>query len=78
IDSFADGLLSKVSAVRSASQQIAAAAHANLGVQSPTKEGPLRTNHLWGGNLATSLAKGMLSRISEVRSASATIADAMT
>ncbi|MED0672105.1 phage tail tape measure protein [Aneurinibacillus aneurinilyticus] len=78
VDSFADGLLSKVSAVRSASQQIAAAAHANLGVQSPTKEGPLRTNHLWGGNLATSLAKGMLSRISEVRSASATIADAMT
>jgi TP901 family phage tail tape measure protein len=75
---FAEGLASKAAAVRNAAQQIAAAAHANLGVQSPTKEGPLQTNHLWGGNLASSIAKGMLSRLSEVKGASAAVADAMT
>jgi TP901 family phage tail tape measure protein len=75
--SLADGMSSKEEQVRQASQKLAAAIHANLGVQSPTKEGPLRTNHLWGGNLSKSIAAGMLGNLSLIQSASRTVANVM-
>ena len=74
----ADGLKSKEGAVRAASQNLASAIHANLGVQSPTKEGPLSTNHLWGGNLMKSIAGGMLGNLTVVKQAASLAADAMT
>lgn len=75
--SLADGLAKKESQVRQAAQKLAQAIDNNLGVRSPTKEGPLSTNHLWGGNLIKSIAGGMLNNISFIKGASAAVAQAM-
>jgi len=75
--SLADGLISKESQVREAAKLLATAVHDNLGVSSPTKEGPLSTNHLWGGNLVRSIAGGMLDKLALIKGASAVVADVM-
>lgn len=75
--SLADGMASQEEKVREASQKLATAIHANLGVQSPTKEGPLRTNHLWGGNLAKSFAVGMIKNLDWIERASNVVANAV-
>ncbi|WP_027416206.1 phage tail tape measure protein [Aneurinibacillus terranovensis] len=76
--SFARGLAAKADAVRTAAQQVAAAAHANLGVQSPTKEGPLAIDQsIWGSNLVSAIAKGMIGKIPVLRNASNMAANSM-
>lgn len=75
--SFAEGMKSKIDLVRSAAQMIAQTSKDYLGVQSPTKEGPLRTNHLWGGNLAKSIAGGMLNNLHLIKNAATYTAEAL-
>ncbi|WP_019123642.1 phage tail tape measure protein [Brevibacillus massiliensis] len=77
IDSFVNGIKNKLSAIPEALKSAAQTIKDWLGIASPTKEGPLRTNHLWGGNLMKSIAGGMLNNLHLVKSAAALTADAM-
>ncbi|MFD0682373.1 MULTISPECIES: phage tail tape measure protein [unclassified Paenibacillus] len=48
----------------------------HLGVSSPTEKGPLRTNHLWGENLARAFADGMVGSVDLLKNASGQVAGA--
>lgn len=77
IDSFVNGIKSKLSAIPEALKKAASTIKDWLGVASPTKEGPLSTNHLWGGNLMKSIANGMINNAHLVKQASTIAANAM-
>lgn len=78
ISSFAKGLRDKVDTLPGPIKAAAQTVFDYLGVHSPTKEGPLRTNHLWGGNLMKSIADGMRNNLHLVKNAAAETANAMT
>jgi TP901 family phage tail tape measure protein len=70
-NSFAQGLASTQAAIQQAAQNVANTVHANLAVNSPTKEGPLAVDQSkWGRNLIRSIAGGMLSNKSILQKAS--------
>lgn len=67
MDSFVNGIKSKLKTIPDALKGAADTIKSWIGVESPTKEGPLRSNHLWGGNLIASLSNGMLGNLDELR-----------
>lgn len=77
ITSFVNGIESKLSTIPDALKKAANTIKSWLGISSPTEEGPLRYNHLWGGNLMKSIAGGMLNNIGLIHGASAVVAQAM-
>ncbi len=77
MDSFVNGIKSKLNTIPDALKGAADTVKSWIGVESPTKEGPLRSNHLWGGNLITSLSNGMLGNLDELRTATERAADVM-
>lgn len=74
IGSFVQGIESKLSRIPEAMKKAASTVKDWLGVNSPTKEGPLRTNHLWGGNLIKSFADGMRGNLGLITGVSTAVA----
>lgn len=77
ISSFVKGIENKLSIIPDALKKAANTIKKWLGISSPTEEGPLRYNHLWGGNLMKSIAGGMLNNIGLIHGASAVVAQAL-
>ncbi len=59
IQSFINGMNSQKGALMMAASSLATVIGDYLKVQSPSRKGELKTNHLWGGNLIQSFADGM-------------------
>ncbi len=59
IQSFINGMNSQKGALMIAASSLATVIGDYLKVQSPSRKGELKTNHLWGGNLIQSFADGM-------------------
>lgn len=77
IDSFVKGIEAKLSTIPDVMKKVAQTIKDWLGVASPTKEGPLRTNHLWGANLMKSIANGMHSNLHLLTKASSDASNAI-
>ena len=78
MDSFVGGIKSRLQTIPDALKDAAATVKDWIGVESPTKEGPLQRNHLWGGNLITSLSSGILNNLGELETASGRVAAIMS
>lgn len=76
--SYISGISSKQGDLVNTMQGFSSTISDYVGVHSPTKEGPLRTNHRWGGNLVQSFADGMRGRKGALRSAVADSASLAT
>ena len=59
MQSFINGMNSQKGALMMAASSLATVIGDYLKVQSPSRKGELKTNHLWGGNLIQSFADGM-------------------
>lgn len=63
IDSFAEGITSKINAAKNAVSNVANTVKDFLGINSPAKKGPLSELMDWGPNLVTTFADGMSSNM---------------
>ena len=66
IQSFINGMNSKKTELTTAAQELSTIVGDYLKVQSPSRKGDLKTNHLWGGNLIQSFVDGMKNKNSDL------------
>lgn len=70
IKSFMDGIKGRHDELGKTMQKTSTVVKDYIGVESPTKKGPLMRNHLWGGNLVQSFADGMTNHLRTMEQAS--------
>ena len=73
---FANGIRSKVAAVRAATRELTAAGAANAGHSTP-KEGPMKDDDMWGVHFAENFANGILDTIPYVAQSTKMMAQAV-
>lgn len=70
IQSFMDGIKGRHDELGKTMQKTSTVVKDYIGVESPTKKGPLMRNHLWGANLVQSFADGMTNHLRTMEQAS--------